>query len=404
MHTEGMEVSTREQLINQIRVKFNLQFGKEPDNITLAPGRINIIGEHTDYNDGLAMPVAIDRWICAAVCRSNSESSTIYSLNYNESAVITPHALGKFQAIWKQLASASIHVLITEFSIEEGANMTVGGNIPIGCGLSSSSAFIISITQAFCQLFSIPMEDLQLAHICQKIENRALGTAGGLLDQYGIILSKKDHFMMIDFQDNSIEYLPLSLNGCSWLVVNSGINRELSESEYIYRVKECRDGLEILKNRFNITGFRDIDKNMLPELESEHKVSHKRLRHLLDENNRVKEMKVQLKKGNKKRIGKILQESHESLRSLYQASCKEIDYIVQLSESFDGWYGGRIIWGGFGGCSLHLIADNMIEKYRKYISKSFGKKHGIKLDIIDVQFSGGLSCTNDKCEYSGTAK
>ena len=196
---------------------------------------------------------------------------------------------------------------------------------------------------------------------------------------------------MIDFQNNSIEYLPLSLNGCSWLVVNSGMNRELSESEYIYRVKECRDGLEILKRRYNITGFRDIDKNMLPALEGEHKVSHKRLRHLLDENNRVKEMKVQLKKGNKKRIGKILQESHESLRYLYQVSCEEIDYIVQLSESFDGWYGGRIIGGGFGGCSLHLIADKMIEKYRKYISKKFVKKYGIELDIMGVQFPGGIS-------------
>ena len=391
LQAEGMEVSNSEQLINQIRVEFNLQFGNEPDNITLTPGRINIIGEHTDYNDGLAMPAAIDRWICAAVCRSNSESSTIYSLNYNESAVITPHALGKFQAIWKQLASASIHVLITEFGIKEGANMTVGGNIPIGCGLSSSSAFIISITQAFCRLFSIQMEDLQLAHICQKIENSALGTASGLLDQYGIILSKKDHFMIIDFHDNSIEYLPLSLNGCSWLVVNSGINRELSESEYIYRVQECRDGLKILKSRFNITGFRDIDKNMLPELEREHKVLHNRLRHLLDENNRVKEMKVELRKGNKKRIGKILQESHESLRSLYQVSCDEIDYIIQMSEHFDGWYGGRIIGGGFGGCSLHLIADNMIEKYREYISKYFIKKHGIKPDIMGVQFPGGVS-------------
>ena len=132
---------------------------------------------------------------------------------------------------------------------------------------------------------------------------------------------------------------------------------------------------------------------MLSELESENKVSHKRLRHLLDENNRVKEMKVQLIKGNKKRIGKILQESHESLRFLYQVSCEEIDYIVQLSESFDGWYGGRIIGGGFGGCSLHLIADNMIEKYREYISKSFGKKYGASPDIIGVQFPGGLSCT-----------
>ena len=238
------------------------------------------------------------------------------------------------------------------------------------------------------------MEDLQLAHICQKIENRALGTSGGLLDQYGIILSKKDHFMMIDFQNNSIEYLPLSLNGCSWLVVNSGINRELSESEYIYRVKECRDGLEILKSRFNITGFRDIDKNMLPALESEHKVSHKRLRHLLDENNRVKEMKVQLKKGNKKRIGKILQESHESLRSLYQVSCEEIDYIVQLSESFDGWYGGRIIGGGFGGCSIHLITDHVVKDYYNYLNTNYIKRYNIIPEILKVTFSEGVQYGN----------
>ena len=240
-----MEASKREQLINKVRKEFKLIFKNEPKKITLTPARINIIGEHTDYNEGLAMPVAIDRWICTVVLKSSNKFSTIYSLNYNESILITPHLPDKLQEIWKQLAASSIHVIITEFGIEESVNMAVGGNIPIGCGLSSSSAFVISIIQTFCSLFSIEIMDRELAHLCQKIENRTLGTAGGLLDQYGIILSKKNHFLVIDFQDDTIEYIPLSLNGYSWIVVNSQVQRELSESAYLQRVNECKEGLEI---------------------------------------------------------------------------------------------------------------------------------------------------------------
>ena len=390
--TEVIHVLIKEQLIYQVRAQCKFQYGNEPENVILTPGRINIIGEHTDYNDGLAMPAAIDRWICAAICRSSNESSTIYSLNYNESAVIYPQAPEKFQQIWKQLAAESIHVLIKEFGISEGANIVLGGNIPIGCGLSSSSAFVISITVAFCQLFSIQMEDFQLAHLCQKIENRALGTAGGLLDQYGIILSKINHLIVVDFQDDTVEYILASLNKCSWIVVNSHIQRELADSEYIQRVNECSKGLEILKKKFHISTFRDIDQSILKELKNESDVLYKRLCHVWDENQRVRDMKDQLQLGAADMVGKILKESHESLKTLYQASCKEIDYIIQLSESFDGWYGGRIIGGGFGGCSLHLIIDNVVEKYGEYISNNFGKKYGIKLDIIRVQFSGGVRC------------
>ena len=235
-----MEVSTRDQLINKVREEFTLQYGNEPDNVTLTPGRINIIGEHTDYNDGLAMPAAIDRWICAAISKSNKEYSTIYSLNYKDRTVIFPHTTNKFQEIWKQLVATSIDVIRTEFKAQKNVNMVLCGNIPIACGLSSSSALVISITQTFCRLFSLQIEDRELAHLCQKIENKALGTASGLLDQYGIILSKKNHFMAIDFQDNSIEYIPVSLNECSWVVINSQIQRELSESAYIQRVNECK--------------------------------------------------------------------------------------------------------------------------------------------------------------------
>ena len=393
LQVEVIQAPTKERLINRVTTEFKLQYGNEPDIVTLTPGRINIIGEHTDYNDGLAMPAAIDRWICATAYRSGNELSTIYSLNYKEGAVMSAHAMENYQEVWKRLAAASIRLIKTEFDIDEGVNMVLGGNIPIGCGLSSSSALVISITQTVCQLLSIQMEDRELAAFCQKIENRALGTAGGLLDQYGIILSKKEHSLMIDFQDNSIEYLPLLLNGRSWLVVNSQIQRELSESAYVQRVNECKDGLEILKGKFDITGFRDIDRKMLLELKMNHEVFYKRLCHVVDENDRVRDMKDQLVRGVADRVGALLRESHESLRSLYDVSCEEIDYIIELSENFDGWYGGRILGGGFGGCSIHLVADHAVEDYCSNMTVNYIKRYDIIPELLNVSFSGGLqSC------------
>jgi len=386
-------VANKEQLIRQVRAKFKKQFKVEENFLTLTPGRINIIGEHTDYNDGLAMPAAIDRWICGAVCESPDKSFIIYSLNYNDKVVLTPQGAEKFREIWKQLAAATLHVISARYSINAGVRMVFSGNIPIGCGLSSSSAFVISIAQSMCHLFNIQLEGRQLARLCQKIENRALGTAGGLLDQYGIILSKKCQFMIIDFQDESIDYIPAILNDSTWIIVNSQVHRELSESAYIHRVKECKEGFKVLQKKFGISSFRDIDQPMLELLKYKSDVLYKRLCHVVAENQRVLDMKDQLQKGVAEKVGAILKDSHNSLRSLYEVSCEEIDYLIEISEGVDGWYGGRIIGGGFGGCSLHLIADNMIEKYREYISNSFGKKYGTSPDIIGVQFPGGLSCT-----------
>ena len=388
---EIVEAPSKKQLLNNVQAEFKKQFDNQPKHVTITPGRVNIIGEHTDYNDGLAMPTAIDRWICAAACKSSNESFNIYSLDYNESVTISFHTPNKFKGIWKQLAAEALHVITTEFTIKEGINMVVGGNIPIGCGLSSSSAFVISITQTFCRLFSIKMEDRQLARLCQKIENRTLGTAAGFLDQYGIILSKKNHFMVIDFQANTIGYIPVSLkNGCSWIVINSQVPRELSKSAYLQRVNECKEGLEILKGKFNISTFRDIDNSMLDGLKNESNVLYKRLCHVVNENQRVRDMKDQLQQGTAQKVGKILKESHKSLKSLYEVSCEEIDYIIKLSMDFDGWYGGRIIGGGFGGCSIHLVVDEGVKNFNDYITTNYTKRFGIIPEIINVTFPGGL--------------
>ena len=383
-------VVNKEQLIKQAKAECQKQFDTEPTFLTLTPGRINIIGEHTDYNEGLAMPAAIDRWICGAVCESPGKSFTIYSLNYNDKVIITPKGAEKFNTVWKQLAAAAVHIISDRYNINAGASMVLGGNIPIGCGLSSSSALVISITRSICHLFNIQIEGRQLAKLCQKIENRALGTAGGLLDQYGIILSKKDQFMIIDFQDDSIEYIPAILNNSIWIVVNSQVSRELSESAYLQRVKECKEGLEILKREFGVSSFRDIDQPMLDLLKEKSDVLYKRLCHVTDENQRVLDMKNQLQKGEAEKAGAILKESHKSLKSLYEVSCQEIDYMIEISECVYGWHGGRIMGGGFGGCCIHLVADEVVEDFTCHITESYRKKFQITPEIINVTFPGGF--------------
>jgi len=383
-------VTNKEQLIRQARAECKKQYKSEPKFLTLTPGRINIIGEHTDYNEGLAMPATIDRWICGAVCECQDKLFTIYSLNYNDKVIITPTGAEKFNTVWKQLAAAAVHVISNRYNINAGASMVLGGNIPIGCGLSSSSALVISITRSICHLFNIQIEGRQLARLCQKIENRALGTAAGLLDQYGIILSKKDQFMIIDFQDDSIEYIPAILNNNTWIVVNSQVSRELSESAYLQRVKECKEGLEILKREFAISSFRDIDQPMLELLKNKSDVSYKRLCHMIDENQRVVDMKDKLQKGAAEKVGAILKESHKSLKSLYEVSCQEIDYMIAMSENVNGWYGGRIIGGGFGGCCIHLVEDGAVGDFTYYITENYRKKFNIIPEIMNVTFPEGF--------------
>ena len=385
-----MKQISKDKLLLRVQTKFKSLFGMHSNQISFVPGRINIIGEHTDYNNGFALPTAIDKWIIIASKKNEEQEFNLYSLNYCEQITICNKHSNKVDKIWKKISSIAINTFIKKYKINLGANMIVGGNIPIGCGLSSSSAFVISIIDTMCKLFSIKIESIELAKLCQKIEKNAVGTAGGFLDQYGIILSKKNKFMMIDFLYDSIEYVPAIIKKCSWIIINSNKSRELSNSNYLNRVKECRKGENILKQQYNISSFRDIKKNMLEKIKIDNIIIYNRISHVLDENERVLKMKEYLIRGNAIKIGRILEESHESLKIKYQASCEEVDFIIDKSKQIDGWLGGRIMGGGFGGCSIHIIESLKQTTYINTIKREYKKKYGIILEVIKISFPGGL--------------
>ena len=231
---------------------------------------------------------------------------------------------------------------------------------------------------------------MELALLCNKIENNALGTSIGYLDQYGIIFAKSNQFFVIDFNNNNIEYIPAKINGYSWIIINSKKNRELVTSAYNQRVQECHRGFKILSNKYNISSLRDIDKSMLYSLKDDHKLIYNRLKHVYYENLRVLKMIDCIHKSDANNIGALLHESHASLQLLYEVSCSEIDYLIKFSEKQDGWCGGRIIGGGFGGCSLHLIEDIYVDIYIKNIIKVYKNKFAISLEVNKVEFCGGI--------------
>ena len=376
-------------IINELIHNHKEKFKSEPQFITLAPGRINLIGEHTDYNFGLAIPAAINRWVVTGILNSKNQVLTVYSINFSRSIKILSNIIKKDDEIWIKLIKTIIITLKKDYGYSTHGFLTIGGNLPIGCGLSSSTAFIISILYSICSYFSINIEKKKMVFLAQKIENTALGLSGGLLDQYGIVYSKKNSAILIDFKFNKIKYLPIKIDNTSWIVINSNIKRELSNSKYIERIHECNQGLKILKNIYKIIDFRDINIKMIETLTS-NMILYNRLYHYIYENQRVLDMKKYLINNNSLEIGKILTNSHQSLQYKYQVSCNEIDYIIEISKTFKGWLGGRIIGGGFGGCSIHLIEKNKFIEYKKYIINNYYNKYNLRAEIYKIKFLGGI--------------
>ncbi len=377
-------------LIHKVSQEFRNKFHCDHESISLAPGRINIIGEHTDYNNGFAMPIAINRYVCVAISKSNKDYSSVYSMNYKCLIHITNSNRYVNNDPWNRLIHTLVNELQNKYTLVMKTNIVIVGDIPIGCGLSSSTAFVIANVIAYLDLFSIEINKIDLALLCHKIECKAFGSSCGLLDQYGIIFSKKNKLLMIDFESNKMEYIPQNIKGCSWVLINSKIQRELSNSAYMERVRECRKGLEILSKHCQITNYRDINKEALSILEEENNIIFKRLLHLISENERVLNMKKAILNSDKLSVGNILLHSHQSLKELYEVSCQEIDYIIDISKDFPNWFGGRIIGGGFGGCSIHLVFEDVVDEYKNYIIDYYNNKIGIMPEVLDIQFVDGV--------------
>jgi galactokinase len=363
--------------IQQIAKAFEKLFGGRP-RIYRAPGRVNLIGEHTDYNEGFVMPAAINFSTFVAITLRDDGLVKIHSDIFKEDVSIDladPPARSRRH--WSDYP-VGVAVKLQESGIKiNGANMYVHGEVPLGSGLSSSAAIEVSTALALLDVSGEQIDRLQLAKICQQAENEFVGARTGLMDQFIACFGKADHAVMLDCR--SLEAQPLSLPQRVKLVVcNTMVKHELAASEYNARREQCDAAVRILSQDLpTVNSLRDVTAEDVVKFR--HRLGdllYRRCLHVTAENDRVRSAAGALRAGDLKTLGKLMYKSHESLRDDYEVSCKELDIMVDLGREVSGVYGARMTGGGFGGCTINLVDVSAVDNFTQAIKTRYAETVG----------------------------
>jgi galactokinase len=342
------------------------EYGQGPDIIAQAPGRVNLIGEHTDYNEGFVFPMAIDYYVLVAVSRRKDQHLRFYSLDFKDRKRTSLSNLRyKKEDRWANYLKGIISVLLNRGYNTGGLSFSVKGNIPVGVGLSSSAALEVATAYAVQDLLGLEIAGPDLARLAQEAENSFVGVQCGIMDQFVSRMARRGSAMFIDTRSMEYRHIPINLNTAKILITNSNVPRSLVESEYNQRRGECEKCVSLLSSRKPGRSLRDYtaedlrdSMGLIPE------TTRKRCLHVVEENERVRDAEAALRRNDIAGFGKLMNRSHESLRDQYEVSCPELDWLVKRAWETDGVYGSRMTGAGFGGCTVTLIEDRAIPEYQ----------------------------------------
>lgn len=343
----------------------------------IAPGRVNIIGEHTDYNDGFVLPFAINKYVHVRISKS-SKNWEIYSEKFRDT--ITLEKPGKTYT-WADYVVGVVKILNEKFEIPP-LRIEVRSDVPVGAGFSSSAALELAVAWGMRELLNLPVTKKEMVHLCHRAENEFVGTRCGVMDQFSVAFSRKGFALFLDTATLEYEYVPLNLNGARFYVIDTGVRRSLRSSEYNRRREECEEILRILSKG----SFREV---FMSELEQLPDALRKRARHVLEENERVLQTVEALREGNVEKLGELLYASHRSLRDLYEVSCREADYIVGWLERRSTVLGARIFGGGFGGGIL-VLSSTPLEELFTDLMKDYLARFKVAPQLLQVDSADGV--------------
>lgn len=378
--------------------KFEEIFGDtEGVNVYFAPGRVNMIGEHTDYNGGHVFPCALTIGTYAAVKKREDKKLRFYSMNFEKLGVIESAIEGlkpEAEADWTNYPKGVMWAFEKRgFQMPSGLDVVLYGNIPNGSGLSSSASLEVLTGYYLRDLFGFDVTNIDLALIGQYSENNFNGMNCGIMDQFASAMGKKDNAIFLNTADLSYEYAPLVLDGAKIVVTNSNVKHKLVDSEYNVRRSECEKALEELQTVVAIKGLGDLSEEQFETYKSAIKdeVRVRRAKHAVYENQRTIRAVEALKKNDVELFGKLMNASHVSLRDDYQVSCEEIDVLVEEAWKISGVIGSRITGGGFGGCTVSIVKDEAVEEFKEKVGAAYEKRVGRKADFYVVEIGDGPS-------------
>jgi len=350
-----------------------------------APGRVNLIGEHTDYNEGFVLPIAIGKKIIMLGQLRNDRLVQVYDLAYKTEAKFSLDNLSPSKKdTWVNYLMGVMDEIQKAGYPLQGANLVFTSNIPQRAGLSSSAALEVVTALTIAKLNSLEIEPVEMAHLCRRAENNFVGVACGIMDQYISCLGQKNYALFIDCRTNDYELIPFKNHNYQVVICNSKVQRGLVNSEYNKRREECKIATEFFKHKLNreIRALRDIGIDEYEKYQAQlPEIITRRARHVISENYRVQVGVQALREGNFSAFGQLMIESHRSLKNDYEVSCAELDLLVDLALKQEGVLGARMTGAGFGGCTVNLLKKDYVNAFEKTIKQEYKKITGILPEI-----------------------
>jgi galactokinase len=384
-----MKLAIQENTDKTIQELFYKHFLISPQLTVNSPGRINLIGEHTDYNNGFVLPAAINKSIQFSISKRDDDMIHLYSIDKNQEYSTSLNKLRSSGLLWPDYILGVVDELLKAGHTLHGFSAAITGNIPIGAGLSSSAALECAAAYALNEIFNLKLEKIEMVKLSQKAENNFVGLQCGIMDMFASMMGKEGHVIRLDCRSLEYEYFPLEIKGYKIVLLDSQVNHSLASSEYNTRRIECNKGVKSIREKYpEVKSLRDATAAMIEETITD-PVVKKRCLFIVGEIKRLTAGCDDLAKGDLVAFGKKMYETHDGLSNLYEVSCKELDFIADECRKEKDIVGARMMGGGFGGCVISIMKEEAIEEITQKISKEYLEKMNRKLKVYITEIGNG---------------
>jgi galactokinase len=384
-------------ILDRVRDAFRGRFGGEPQGIARAPGRVNLLGEHVDYNDGFVLPAAIDRATCLAFRLSGSGDSCVAAADFAEEIQLSTRGIeSKTNAEGKPLPGWALYPAGVAWSLAQAGEQTPGldavysSDVPTGAGLSSSASVELAFAAAWQSVSGGRLSAMELAKLCQKAENQYVGVNCGIMDQFASACGRQGHALLLDCRSLEWQAIPLP-DGVSIVIADTAVRRNLVDSAYNDRRAACEQAVRILREALpEIRALRDVRQKDFNRLEFHLPEGiRKRAQYVIEETERMRTAPILLRQGDLRGFGRLMNECHAGLRDLYGVSCQELDAMVEIAQSLPGCLGARLTGGGFGGCTVNLVESTTAESFARELSTRYGSRTGKRAEVYICKAADG---------------